>query len=135
MSASGHPPSPTRSPLLRRPRAATAALAAAAALVCALPSSATASSEASASVGSEPGNASLTVLDENGRSVDVLGKLTLEQLATALHLSSAELVSQIEALPGSSSALLGEVLNPSATLSQVTSALSALALSTSPLQH
>src|SRR5438105_3919305 len=99
-------PSPTHFPLLRRPRAATALLAAAAALAClcplgyALPSSATASSEASASVGSEPANASLTVLDENGRSVEVLGKLTLEQLATALHLSSAELVSQIEALPG-----------------------------------
>src|SRR6266513_105061 len=94
MSASGHTPSPpTHSPLLRRPRAATAALAAALPCLCplgyALPSSATASSEATASVGSEPGNASLTVLDENGRSVDVLGKLTLEQLATALHLSSA----------------------------------------------
>src|SRR5256885_16256558 len=125
MSASGPPPSPTPSPLLGRPRAATAALAAAAALACALPSSAAASSEASASVGSEPGNASLTVLDENGRSVDVLGKLTLEQLATALHLPSAELVSQIEALPGNSTvaALLSEVLNPNATLSQVTSTL------------
>ena len=137
MTATAHTPLPTPScsPLLRRQRAATAALAAAAALVCALPSSATAASEASASVGSEPGNASLTVLDENGRSVDVLGKLTLEQLATALHLSSAELVSEIEALPGYSSALLGEVLNPSATLSQVTSTLSALGLSTNSLQQ
>ena len=147
MSPIGHtpPPSPSRthSPGIRSPRASTGVLAAAAALAClcplgyALPSSAAASSEASASVGSEPGNASLTVLDENGRSVDVLGKLTLEQLATALHLSSAELVSEIEALPGNSSvaALLGEVLNPSATLSQVTSTLSALGLSTTPLQQ
>jgi hypothetical protein len=147
MSPIGHtpPPSPSRthSPRIRSPRASTAVLAAAAALAClcplgyALPSSAAASSEASASVGSEPGNASLTVLDQNGRSVDVLGKLTLEQLATALHLSSAELVSEIEALPGNSSveALLGEVLNPSATLSQVTSTLSALGLSTTPLQQ
>ena len=61
MSASRQTPPPTHFPLLRRPRAATAVLAAASTLACALPSSATASSEASASVGSEPGNASLTV--------------------------------------------------------------------------
>src|SRR2546428_4600139 len=135
MNASAHTPSATLSPLLRRPRAATAVAAAAAALACALPSAATASSEASASVTSEPVNASLTVLDENGRSVDVLGKLTIKQLAAALHVSSAELVAGIEALPGYSSvaSLLGEVLNPSATLSQVTSALSALGLSTGSL--
>jgi hypothetical protein len=63
------------------------------------------------------------------------GGLTLEQLATALHLSSAELVSEVEALPGYSSALVGEVLNPGATLQQVTSLLSALGLSTTPLQQ
>src|SRR5438477_9875268 len=91
MSASGHTPSPPHSPRLRRPRAATAALAAAAALAClcplgyALPSSAAASSDASASAGAQASSASLTVLDEHGRAVDVLGQLTLQQLATALH--------------------------------------------------
>src|SRR5262245_27717306 len=92
---------PQRRRSTRRPiRAQLALIACSISLVCALPVS-SASAHASASAGaSVAANGSLSVLDANGRSVELLPKLTLPQLASILETTPGGLIAKVEAIVG-----------------------------------
>jgi hypothetical protein len=90
------------------------------ALGCAIPVS------SAAGESQQAGNGEVTVRDQGGLAVELLPGLTLAQLATLLNTTPAELIAQIEALPGNAevAGLLNELLaNPNAKLEDVINAL------------
>ena len=120
-----------RSPLVRR-RGGAAVLASAMAFGCALPV-ATATGENLAVSGS-----ALAVLDDGGNASELTGKVTLAQLASLLGIGEAELIVQIEALPGNAtiSVLLNGLLaNPHATLQNLFDELTANGLNPSSVKQ
>jgi hypothetical protein len=124
------------------------------ALCWALPSAGTAQSgasvnagesgvAASASVGGPGASAELStnvlqVLNANGKAAELLHQLTIAQLAALLHKTTAELLGEVQALPGYGllSGALGSLLEkPGATVQELLDAISAQGISLTPVKQ
>jgi hypothetical protein len=97
---------------------------------------------ASANAGSLGGSAELStnvlqVLNVNGKAAELLHRLTIPQLAALLHKTTAELLGEVQALPGYGllSGLLGSLEKPGATVQELLDAISAQGLSLAPAKQ